>query len=167
MPAALVKASNVFVVERIDVEDPGIETPEQRCTLLPERSHGRELRSAKDHKEGGVNPFAVPPCLQDGGQFRSLSNQIRKLVEDQSESARALFPCLGLLRSVAHQGIPRDGNFLGGDTLRRQGRHQLACEREPLRGSRRLLSQKVAVRLFRLISRGACCEVPLQEECLA
>jgi hypothetical protein len=105
--------------------------------------------------------------LQDGGQFRSLSNQIRKLVEDQSESARALFPCLGLLRGVAQKGIPGDGNFLGGDALRRQGRDQLACEREPLRSSRRLLSQEVAVRFFRLISRGACCEVPLQEECLA
>src|ERR1700723_3017070 len=156
MPAALVKAGNVFVVERIDVEDPGIETPEQRRALLPERSHGRELRSAKDHKEGGVNPFAVPPCLQDGRQLRSLSNQIRKLVENQSESARALFACLGLLRGIAQKGIPGDGNFLGGDALRRQGRHQLACEREPLRGSRRLLSQEVAVRLFRLISPGAC-----------
>lgn len=167
MRAALVKTGNVFVVERIDVEDPGIEAPEQWRALLSERSHGRELRSAKNHEERRVDTFAVPPRLQDGRKLRSLGDQIREFIEDQGEASRAFFPRLRLLRGVAQKGIPGDGNFLSGNSLGWQGCDQLTCKHQPLRRGGRLLGEKVAMRLFRLISSDPCCEVPLEQECLA
>src|SRR5258708_31739859 len=99
-----------------------------------------------------MNSLAIPPCLQDGGQLRSLVHQVREFIEDKSKAACPLFAPLCLLRSVAKKRVPRNGNILGGDAFTRKCCDQLAAEREPLCRGGGLLCQVVAVWLFGLCS---------------
>src|SRR6202453_3072479 len=114
-----------------------------------------------------MHGLAIPPCLQDGRQLRSLVHQVREFIEDQRKTPRGLLPFLRLLRGVAKKSVPRNGNILGSDAFGGQGCNQLAGQREPLCRSSGLLCKKVAVGLFVLTAVYTSREVTLQEECLA
>src|SRR5271168_3493989 len=114
-----------------------------------------------------MNGLAIPPCLQDGRQLRSLVHQVREFIEDKSKAACPLLAPLCLLRSVAQKSVPRNSNILRGDSFTRKGCDQLPGEHEPLCSGSGLLRKKVAVWLFVLVSVYASREVALQEECLA
>src|SRR5271165_1116394 len=113
-----------------------------------------------------MNGLAIPPCLQDGRQLRSLIHQVREFIEDKSKAACSLLTPLCLLRGIAKKSVPRNGKILSSDIVGRQGGDQLAGEREPLCSGSGLLCKKVAVGLFVVMAVYTSREVTLQEECL-